>query len=139
MKSVSYTVELSCPSLEEFCLLREKVGWGKVNADLANTSLNNSLFHVVIRQEGLLVGMGRVIGDGGLFFYIQDVVVDPDFQRQGIGALIMDNIEMYLAGAAKKDATIGLLSAKGKESFYARYGYFSRPDKILGCGMCKFT
>jgi ribosomal protein S18 acetylase RimI-like enzyme len=102
VKSVSYTVELSCPSLEEFCLLREKVGWGKVNADLANTSLNNSLFHVVIRQEGLLVGMGRVIGDGGLFFYIQDVVVDPDFQRQGIGALIMDNIEMYLAGAAKK-------------------------------------
>jgi len=114
VKSVSYTVELSCPSLEEFCLLREKVGWGKVNADLANTSLNNSLFHVVIRQEGLLVGMGRVIGDGGLFFYIQDVVVDPDFQRQGIGALIMDNIEMYLAGAAKKGATIGLLSAKGK-------------------------
>ena len=139
MRSVRYTVELSCPSLEEFLLLREKVGWGKVDADLAQTSLDSSLFHVVIRLEGVLVGMGRVIGDKGLFFYIQDVVVDPEFQRQGIGALIMNNIEMYLAKAAKKGATIGLLSAKGRESFYARYGYLSRPDEMLGCGMCKFN
>ncbi|MCF6145529.1 hypothetical protein PMAG_a3752 [Pseudoalteromonas mariniglutinosa NCIMB 1770] len=132
-------MELSSPTLEEYCLLREKVGWGKVAPELAKASLNSSLFHVVIRLEGLLVGMGRVIGDSGLFFYIQDVAVDPNFQRQGIGTLIMGNIEQYLSEAAKNGATIGLLSVKGKEAFYARYGYLSRPNEELGCGMCKFN
>ncbi len=44
MQSVRYTVELSSPTLEEYCLLREKVGWGKVAPELAKASLNSSLF-----------------------------------------------------------------------------------------------
>lgn len=105
---------------------------------MASISLHNSLFHVVIRQKQRLIGMGRVIGDGGLFFYVQDVVVSPDLQGQGIGTLIMDNIEGYLSGTAKKGATVGLFSVKGRESFYNRYSYRDRPNTVLGCGMCKF-
>ncbi|OUS69291.1 GNAT family N-acetyltransferase [Pseudoalteromonas sp. A601] len=131
-------VEFNAPTLEEYIFLREKVGWGELDEQMASVSLHNSLFHVVIRQKQRLVGMGRVIGDGGLFFYVQDVVVSPDLQGQGIGTLIMDNIEGYLAGAAKKGATVGLFSVKGRESFYNRYNYRDRPNAVLGCGMCKF-
>ncbi|MDO8673420.1 MAG: GNAT family N-acetyltransferase [Dehalococcoidia bacterium] len=34
--------------------------------------------------------MARVIGDGGLFYYIQDVIFIPEYQRQGIGTQLMD-------------------------------------------------
>ena len=44
----------------------------------------------------------------------------------------------YLFESAKKGATIGLLSAQGKESFYGHYGYTQRPNELLGHGMCKF-
>lgn len=37
-----------------------------------------------------LLGMARVIGDGGLFYYIQDVIFIPEYQRQGIGTQLMD-------------------------------------------------
>ena len=68
----------------------------------------------------------------------EGVVIDPDYQKQGIGAEIMERIESYLLKAAKKGSTIGLLSAKGKEGFYSRYDYLERPNDLLGNGMCKF-
>jgi predicted N-acetyltransferase YhbS len=74
-----------------------------------------------------------------MYFYLQDVVVDPSYQGQGIGDNLMHEIETYLAKTARKGATIGLLAAKGKESFYRRFGYQQRPNDTLGNGMCKFV
>ncbi len=139
MSSEQFVCKLVCPNVEEFIALRSKVGWGELDAKLAQVSLNNSLFHVTMYFKGKLIGMGRVVGDDAMYFYIQDVVVDPDYQRLGIGAALMDKIEGYLFESAKKGATIGLLSAQGKESFYAHYGYTQRPNNVLGHGMCKFV
>jgi len=133
-----YLIKLESPSVAEFTELRKKIGWGTADADMVQKSLDNSLFHVVIHDELSLIGMGRVVGDGAMYFYIQDVVVDPTYQKQGIGNVLMNNIEDYLAKVAKKGSTIGLLAAKGKEEFYSRYDYIKRPSELLGNGMCKF-
>lgn len=34
--------------------------------------------------------MGRVIGDGGTTFQIVDIAVDPDYQGQGYGRVILE-------------------------------------------------
>ena len=133
-----FCLKLDSPSVEDFLILRSKVGWGDLEANLAEKSLNNSLFHVIIRHDEQLVGMGRVVGDGAMYFYIQDVVVDPSYQKQGIGAALMAKIEDYLSNATNQGSTIGLLAAQGKEDFYSRYGYTLRPNSSLGHGMCKF-
>lgn len=136
--AAKFCLKLESPSVEDFLTLRTKVGWGDLDVNIAEKSLNNSLFHVIIRNDGQLVGMGRVVGDGAMYFYIQDVVVDPSYQKQGIGAALMAKIEDYLSNATNQGATIGLLAAQGKEAFYSRYGYTSRPNSSLGHGMCKF-
>lgn len=105
----------------------------------AETSLHNSLFHVIILEQSQLVGMARIIGDGAMYFYIQDVIVNPQHQSSGFGAVLMEHIEKYLSVHAKKGATVGLLAAKGKERFYNRYGYISRPSDSLGNSMCRFV
>ena len=130
---------LASPSVEAFTALRVKVGWQVIEKSSAQTSLDNSLFHVAIYDNSQLVGMGRVVGDGVMYLYIQDISVDPDYQGLGIGDLIMTAIENYLSNTAIKGATIGLLAVKGKEAFYARYGYIERPNASLGHGMCKFV
>ncbi|MGV2871154.1 GNAT family N-acetyltransferase [Colwellia sp. E150_009] len=135
----SLIVDFTAPRVEDFLSLREKIGWKNVSAKDAKASLDNSLFHVAVYFEDQLVGMGRVVGDGIMYFYVQDIVVLPDYQGLGIGALIMLNIENYLSSTAIKGSTIGLLAAKGKEAFYARYGYITRPNAALGHGMCKFV
>jgi len=136
---VEYFIDIKQPSASEFSELRGKVGWGDTSLEMAQSSLDNSLFHVSARIDSKLIGMGRVIGDGIMFFYVQDLVVDPNFQDQGIGNALMQEIEKYLSLTAKKGATIALLSAQGKESFYSRYGYFERSGNPLGKGMCKFV
>ena len=133
-----YALKLECPTVDDFCRLRAKAGWGDTDKTMAQKSLENSLFHVVIYLESTLIGMGRVVGDGAMYFYIQDVVIDPNYQQKGLGHSIMEKIEAYLLKNAKQGATVGLLAAKGKEAFYARYGYLQRPNAALGHGMCKF-
>ena len=133
------SIENTQPDLEEFIALRSKVGWGETPSQLAETALKNSLFHVVARYENNLVGMARIVGDGAMFFYIQDLIVEPDYQNNGIGNLLMQNLESYLSKVAFKGSTIGLLSASGKEPFYSRYGYLERSGSPLGYGMCKFV
>ncbi|KPZ57485.1 GNAT family N-acetyltransferase [Pseudoalteromonas sp. P1-25] len=71
-------------------------------------------------------------------FYIQDIIVAPSYQKQGIGRLVMTHIENYLTNTCSNGATVGLLSAHGKESFYTHYGYVKRDGDVLGLGMCKF-
>lgn len=139
MNKNRYKLYKEAPSAEEFVNLRVKLGWGKTDVGLARVSLGNSLFHIVVRNETRLVGMGRVIGDGAMFYYIQDVAVEPIHQNQGIGNTIMVEIERYLKSIAITGSTIGLFAAKGKEGFYSRYGYSERSGDPLGKGMCKFV
>ncbi|OUR59984.1 GNAT family N-acetyltransferase [Colwellia sp. 39_35_sub15_T18] len=135
----NFQIKLVRPTADEFLALREKLGWQSIAVSAAEMSLTNSLFHVTIYHDVELVAMGRIVGDGVMYFYIQDVVVDPAYQSLGVGAALMTQIESYLSTAATKGSTIGLLAAQGKEAFYARYGYVERPNTALGHGMCKFV
>jgi ribosomal protein S18 acetylase RimI-like enzyme len=138
VKIEQYSIKLESPTVEEFVNLRSKIGWGELDITMAEVSLDSSLFHIIVRDKEQLIGMGRIVGDGAMYFYIQDVIVDPSYQKSGIGSAVMTEIENYLSVTAKKGSTIGLLSAKGKEAFYTRYGYILRPSSSLGNGMCKF-
>ena len=83
--------------------------------------LHNSLFSVYVIFENEVVGCGRVIGDGGIYFYIQDVIVLPEFQGKGIGKRIMNAIMDYLKTYAPSGAFVYLMAAKGVSRFYERY------------------
>ncbi|NQY34930.1 MAG: GNAT family N-acetyltransferase [Alteromonadaceae bacterium] len=137
MKLSKYTIKLESPWVEEFVNLRKRVGWRETDFEMAKTSLTNTLFHVVVRDHLKLIGMGRVIGDGSMYFYVQDIVVEPDYQKQGIGHILMQQIEIFLSKHTKSGATITLMAAKGKEGFYRRYGYVERPNDSTGNGMFK--
>jgi len=115
------------PSVEEFQRLHEAVGWS--NVDLASTELGlrNALFSVCLVHEDRVVGCGRVVGDGGIYFYIQDVIVLPEYQGRGLGRRIMDAIMGYLTTHARPKAFVGLMAAVDVSGFYERYGFTERP------------
>jgi len=48
-----------------------------MNFDAAVEALPRSLFAVVAVAEGEPIGMGRIVGDGAIFFYTQDIAVIP--------------------------------------------------------------
>jgi ribosomal protein S18 acetylase RimI-like enzyme len=132
------TIVEKLPEAEEYNWLRAQVGWRTNPEDVIRKALPNSLYGVCAYQAGQLVGMARVIGDAGLVYYIQDVIVLPECQGQGIGAQMMDRVMKYIREHASQNSTIGLMSAKGKEAFYEKYGFKVRPTEKLGAGMTIF-
>ena len=135
---MAYKVELKAPALDEFANLRKQVKWQNPDDEVLKASIENSLFWVTVYDTDKLIGTGRVVGDSAMYFYIQDIIVAPSYQKQGIGHLVMTHIENYLNSTSSNGATVGLLSAHGKESFYTHYGYVKRDGDSLGLGMCKF-
>ena len=135
---MKYEIIERLPTAEEYNHLRQLVGWEGYKLEVIVRALPQSLFCVCAVKDGDTLGMARVIGDGGLVYYIQDVIVHPGLQHQGIGAGMMDRIMAYIGSHASQNSIIGLMSAYGKESFYEQYGFIKRPTGCLGCGMTIF-
>jgi len=76
--------------------------------------------------------LGRVIGDGGIYYYIQDVFVHPNHQNKGNGKKIMDAIMNYFSAAIAPGTFIGLMAAKGAAGFYKKYGFECRDSDRPG-------
>lgn len=106
--------------------------------EVVQKSLEHSVFQVCVYADKALVGFGRIVGDGAMYFYLQDIVVAPSYQNQGVGKLIMGALEAFIKDAARSGATVALLAAFGKENFYHQFGYNERDGNPLGFGMCKF-
>jgi len=118
--------------------LRGGVGWASFSEETAQKSLDNTLFCVCAMDGDELIGMGRVLGDGVFTFYIGNVMVRPDRQNEGVGSAIMDKIMEHVDDCAVPGAIASLLSIKGKEDFYSRFGFMERPDDTHGAGMSKY-
>ena len=120
------------PTISEYKKLRASVGWWDVDDGAAETALTNSLFSVVAIEKGNLVGFGRIVGDGGLYFYIQDLIIHPAFQEKGFGKLVMDELMSFVRANAKSGAFIGLMAAKGLERYYESFGFRARDESAPG-------
>lgn len=59
----------------------------------------NSLGWVTARLGGELVGFTNVVTDGFVHAWLQDVMVDPDHQRRGIGARLVEEATGQSRGA----------------------------------------
>jgi GNAT superfamily N-acetyltransferase len=126
------------PTAQEYNELRRLAEWPTYDEHVVNKALSHTLFSVVARDErGAIVGMGRILGDNAIYLHIQDVIVRPDLQGQGIGKLIMDELLAYVEKTGVKNTNVGLMCSKGREKFYAGFGFVERPSEKFGAGMSK--
>ncbi len=133
-----YTVIEHIPALEEYQALRTAVGWGEADEEAIAMSMRNSLYWVCAFDGQAIIGCGRVVGDGGLCFYVQDLIVLPAYQGRGLGRRLMDKIMEYARANARRGGFIGLMAARGAEDFYLKYGFIKRPTPEYGPGMILF-
>ena len=122
-----FTLVKRLPTVAEIKAFHTAVGWDNVDDEATATALNNSLFGCTVLHNGKAIGCGRVIGDGGMYFYIQDIIVLPEYQGRGIGKTIMNEVMNFINQTAKPNAFIGLMSAKDKAGFYVKFGFAERP------------
>lgn len=131
-------IVLRKPTPEELIAMRACVGWPSRTVEDAKLGLDGTLFGVCAMAGGEIVGMARVVGDGRTVFYVQDVIVRPGHQGQGIGRALMEKVMDYVDAHACVGAVVGLMAARGKEPFYQKFGFFIRPNERHGAGMIQF-
>src|SRR5436305_14156466 len=122
----AYVVVERTPTVEEYNRVRHAAGLSSKDEAAARSGLANTLFGVCVVHEGLMVGIGRVIGDGGLFYDIVDVTVVAEHQKKGVGKLIMDALMRYVDANARPSSLVCLMANKGVATFYERYGFKAR-------------
>ena len=125
------------PSADEFNNLTNSVGWGIREKNIIEEALKNTLYSLCVYDDNKLIGYGRIIGDNTIFLYIQDIMVIPEYQNKHIGTEIMNNLLKQINEYKKINPSIRtyLGASKGKESFYEKFGFISRPNEELGSGM----
>ena len=124
--NADFKIEERKINIAEYQHLRATTGWAMFPDEIVESALKNDLYSVSVLCGNEAAGIGRVIGDGGIYFYIQDVIVAPKYQGLGLGDVIMQHIEKYIFAHANNNSFIGLMAAQGVSKFYEKYGYKKR-------------
>jgi GNAT superfamily N-acetyltransferase len=127
-----YSLLAETPSPEDYLRLRIMAGLTPKTAEGAAAGLPNTVFAVVVRKASKVVGMGRVIGDGGLFFQVVDIAVLPEHQGQGLGKAIVGALVDHLRATAPKGAYVSLMADGEAHRLYAQYGFELTAPKSVG-------
>lgn len=127
------TVELAerFPGVADYRRLREVTGLSPKSEAAASRGLANTTYGVSLLRNGEVVGMGRIVGDGGCFHFVVDIAVVPALQGRGLGKRIMDALDAWLRANAEPTAHVSLFADGDAKHLYARYG-FAQSDKSVG-------
>ncbi|MGF3112577.1 GNAT family N-acetyltransferase [Facklamia sp. P9177] len=93
MNKIEIKEDVQLP-FEQVLLLYENVHWTAYTRepDLLEEAIQNSLKVWTAWEGDQLVGLARVVGDGLTIIYIQDILVLENYQRQGVGSLLLQKI-----------------------------------------------
>lgn len=77
--------------LEDVLHLYQAVGWTNYThqTEMLEQALSHSLVIYLALDGDAVVGLIRLVGDGFSSVFVQDLIVLPSYQRQGIGSSLM--------------------------------------------------
>jgi GNAT superfamily N-acetyltransferase len=111
------------PQADDYRRLRSAAGMAPRSAEAAAQGLPNTLYGVSVLHGQRTVGMGRVIGDGGCFFIVVDIAVEPEHQGRGLGKSIMSALDAWLRANAPDSSNVSLIADGDAKHLYARFGF----------------
>ena len=79
------------PAMTDLVALYSSVGWTNYtnNPTMLEEAVEASLWQLAVFDEEALVAYIRLVGDGHSVLLVQDLLVRPDYQRQGIGRKLL--------------------------------------------------
>jgi len=128
----AFVVEERVPTVAELLRLYRAVGWTETLPDdkaALQRGLDNTLFGVCAVHEGETIACARVVGDGGIYFYLEDVAVLPAYQRRGAGHLLLRAVCAFLDRSAAPRAAVRLLTGPRHRAFYEEFGFRHGPEE----------
>jgi ribosomal protein S18 acetylase RimI-like enzyme len=127
-----YNIAYGAPDIADYLRLRREGGLSAFSEEAAILGLQGTLFAVTVHFGGKTVGMGRLVGDGGCFFQIVDIAVDPAHRGLGLGKRIMSELMTYVNATLPKSALVSLLADVPANRLYEQFGFKETAPRSLG-------
>ncbi len=110
---------------EQFIELWETVWGDGPTLEQTQLAMKHTLFRVSIWDDDKIVAMARMNGDMGLNYYIKDVVVRPEYQKRGIGRMLINELLKFINdnGVNGTDVFVELCAVPDKIPFYEKFGF----------------
>lgn len=127
-------------NLQIYKKLRNEVNWKTLSDNQMLKAIEGCLTNFVAFENDVPIGMGRIVGDGAVICYIQELIVHPDYQRKGVGKALMKELIGYVESLRENNTQLMLclMCAKGRENFYEECGFTARPNENQGPGMIMY-
>ena len=134
MSQLDYSASLTA---EEYCRLRAAVGWPELPLEEAREGLRHSAFVAACHKGCHVIGAVRIVWDHGYIAYLSDLMVLPEWQKQGIGQNLARRALAWVKSQLRPGwkFKVVLISTAGNEGFYKKLGFTERPADGMGAGM----
>ncbi len=100
------------------------------NEEKLRISVEEPMCTAVAEYEGKTIGTGSILGHQSGNYLISNVIVHPDYQSQGVGKLIMQELDDWLSKNGTPGAMVKLFTGLDRQAFYGHFG-FRGPDQGL--------
>lgn len=123
---------------DEIMALYQSVGWSNYfnHLSMLKEAYQNSLYTLGAYVDDKLVGIIRTVGDGASILYIQDILVHPDYQRQGIGRNLFQTVCKKYQNVYQKVLVTD--DTEKTKSFYKEMG-FKEVSEMGGTSFIQYT
>lgn len=101
------------------CEMFYKVNWRTRIEEEIKLAFSKSTITLFVFLDGRVVAFGRTIDDGRYYAQLGDIIVDPEFQGNGLGKTLVSKINSRL----ENYHFVTLTAAPGKGDFYKSMGW----------------
>lgn len=110
---------------DEVNFLRASVGFRQIDPEQIKAGLDGSAFIVAAYFQHRIVGMARLIWDGGIVALIPDVIVLPEYQMQGIEQEMVTQLLDFLRNKLKPGfgIQVDVNAWNNQEALYESLGF----------------
>jgi aralkylamine N-acetyltransferase len=112
---------------EQVSMIFEAANWGKRPSRDIQKAFANSTASIYAYDEIRLVGFGRLVSDGVYYGSLYDIIVHPEYQKRGIGTMIVDKLISYCSSLL----FLTLTATPGKSTFYEKLGFKKQNSGML--------
>ena len=121
-------------SAEDLYSLRESLGWKLLSIKQLERALKNTMCMVSIIKDDKCIACGRVVGDYSTKGVLSDILVRPDYQKNGYDKLVVTHLLKRIENVLSPGEQFQLEATPthGNREFYVKCGMKYKPENQDG-------
>ena len=119
---------------DDFMNIRDNLGWNEIPYNLVNRAIKGSMINISVFDNDKCVGVGRIVGDNALKGMFTDIMVMKEYQKKGIGKIIVTSLISELERKVKDGECFQLEASPtaNNREFYIKCGLKYKPENQDG-------